>query len=241
LFFAVSPLVFYSCAGQERIIFLPEPDPVREQADVLEAGVITGSQSGTAPLPQWVSRFQSGRFQKSRFQNEGIRQVEAMEAYRGKYIFIGTNRGASLNALEQWAAEFTVAQDFPRLVAQRIEKRFLAAASLYPDDEYGEFFETMIKNASNAEYPEAVKVETFWIQWQTGGGGENAQDPDEPAKVENAAVQEIYELLVLVSIDKNRLRARIQELLTQTQAAVRSTREQAAAIHRLRQRFFEGF
>ena len=240
MFFALSPLVFYSCAGQEKIIFLPEPDPVRERTDILESGAITGSQSGTAPLPQWVSRFQSGRFQKSRFQNEGIRQVEAMGAYRGKYIFIGTNRGASLNALSQWAAEFTAAQDFPRLAAQRIEKRFLAAASLYPDDEYGEFFEMMIKNASNAEYPEAVKEETFWIKWQAGGG-KNAQEPDETAETENAAVQELYELLVLVSIDRNRLRARIQELMAHTRAAVRPTREQAAAIHRLRQRFFEGF
>jgi hypothetical protein len=241
LFFAATPLVFYSCAGQEKMVFLPEPDPVHEQTDILESGEITESQNGTVPLPEWVSRFQRGRFQKSRFQNNGIRQAEAMSAYWGKYIFISANRGTSLSALSQWAAEFTVAQDFPRLVVQRIENRFFAAASLYPDDEYGEFFEAMIKNASNAEYPEAVKEESFWIKWRISGSGENAPNPDETAETENAAPREIYEFLVLISIDKNRLQSRIQELLANTQTGVPPTRDQAVSINRIRQRFFEDF
>ena len=221
--------VFGGCASQEKkIVFRPEPVP--EEADVVESGKLIESQRGapSVALPEWVSRYLGGRSP-----GEGLRQVEYLNAYRNAYVFIGKNRGTNLNALRQWAAEFTVAQDFPRLAAVRIEKRLLATAALYPDDEYGEFFEALIKKSSDAEYPEAKKGESFWVKWQVSAA--------ESAETENPVVRELYELFIIISIDKNALQTRVRDLLSNTRTTVPPTRDQAASISRIQQHFFEEF
>jgi hypothetical protein len=244
LFFLGTPLVFSACVSRQEIILLPEPEPVPAQADPVERGRIIETQNGAAkvPIPEWLDRF-LGRLRGARPENERLRQVETMAAYRNTYIFIGNNRGINRDALRQWALALTVAQDFPRLVARRIENRLVEAASLYPDDEYGAFFEAVIKGASDAEYPEAVKKEMFWIKWQIDGAAETASDSElfGLSEAEHDAKRELYEFFVLISIDKSSLQARIQELLDNTHTAVPPTRDQAAAIHRIRQHFFEVF
>jgi hypothetical protein len=231
-----SPLIFCMCAGQQAVVFRPESTPMPEQAESAESGQMVESQNGpaNAPVPEWVSRFLNG----------GIRQLEAQGVLSNHYLFVGRNRGTNLNALYQWAEAFTVAQDFPRLAALRIENRLLAAASLYPDDEYGEFFEAMIKNASDAEYPEAVKEESFWVKWRISGdtmAQAASEEESETVEPENPAERESYEFFVLISIDKIMLQVRIEELLANTQTAVSPTRAQSASINRLRLNFFEGF
>jgi hypothetical protein len=220
-------------------MFRPEPEPLPEQIETIESKHVIESQNGpaNAAIPEWVSRFYSGRFHR-----EGIRYVEALDINRDSYVFIGKNRGTNLNALHQWAEEFTVARDLPRLVTIRIEDRLLAAASLYPDDEYGEFFEAVIKSASNVEYPEAVKKGNFWTKWRINGGDKTAPDLLlETTEAENTAGQDIYEFLVLISIDKIVLQTRIQELMANIQTVVSPTREQAVSIRRVQLHFFEGF
>ncbi|MDR0583940.1 MAG: hypothetical protein LBG57_06280 [Treponema sp.] len=231
LFFLIGPLFFFACADQEKIVFHPEPNPLPEQIETAELGEIVESRNGPADaaLPEWLNRFLAG----------GIRQVEAQDVYWNQYIFIGRNRGVNLNALQQWADRFTVAQDFPRLAAVRIENRLLAAATLYPDDEYGEFFEAMIKSASDAEYPEALKEDSFWVKWRTRGGP--AADLSGEGEVENTVEEDIYEFFVLISIDKIALQNRIRALMADIQTAVPPTRDQAASINRIRQNFFEVF
>jgi hypothetical protein len=244
LFFIGTPFVLCACASRQEIVFLPEPEPVPKQSDVFEAGRIIETQNGAAnvPIPEWLDRF-LGRPRGIRPENERLRQVETMAAYWNTYIFIGNNRGINRDALRQWALALTVAQDFPRLVARRIENRLVEAAALYPDDEYGAFFEAIIKSASDAEYPEAVKKEMFWIKWRIDGAAETASDSElfGLSEIEHGAKRELYEFFVLLSIDKSRLQARIQELLDNTHTAVPPTRDQAAAIHRIRQHFFEVF
>jgi hypothetical protein len=244
LFFLGTPFVLYACVSRQEIILLPEPDPMPAEANPVEQGRIIETQNGAAkvPIPEWLDRF-LGRPRGARPENERLRQVETMAAYWNTYIFIGNNRGINRDALRQWALALTVAQDFPRLVARRIENRLVEAAALYPDDEYGAFFEAIIKSASDAEYPEAVKKEMFWIKWRIDGGGTAAsgQESYGLSETDTAPEREFYEFFVLISIDKGRLQARIQELLDNTQTAVPPTRDQAAAIHRIRQHFFEVF
>ncbi|MDR2435537.1 MAG: hypothetical protein LBD47_13365 [Treponema sp.] len=224
------PLFLFACASQKKIIFYPEFNPPAAQAETPVPGEIIESRNGPADaaLPEWLGNFLNG----------GIRRVEAQGVYWDKYIFIGRNRGTNLSALRQWAERFTVAQDFPRLVGIRIENRLLAAAALYPDDEYGEFFEVMIKSASDAEYPEALKEDSFWIKWRISG--EPASDMSGEGETENT-VRDIYEFFVLISIDKIALQNRIQALMANIQTAVPPTRDQAASINRIRQNFFEVF
>jgi hypothetical protein len=233
------PLIFCACADQRNIVFRPDPESPK-QTETVVTGELIESQNGPAgkPLPEWVNRFING----------GISRVEALGAYRDKYIFIGRNRGTSLKALDEWAARFTIAQDFPRLAAVRIEKRLLGAASLYPDDEYGEFFEAVIKSAFDAEYPEALKGDSFWIKWRVSAGGETAPDLSESANIAGQDQeagppedQDIYEFFVLISINKIMLQTRIQNIMKNTETDVPPSRYQAAAISRIQQNFFEGF
>ena len=244
LVFFGTPLVLCACVSRQEIVLLPEPEPVPAEADAVASGRIIASQNGAAnvPIPEWLDRF-LGRPQGVRSENGRLRHVEAMTAYWNKYVFVGTNRGINLDALRQWALELTVAQDFPRLAARRIENRLVEAASLYPDDEYGAFFEAIIKGASDAEYPEAVKEGTFWIKRRIDGSGAAAsgQELYGLSETDNPPERELYEFFVLISIDKSRLQARIQELLEHTEAPVTPTRDQAAAIQRMRQHFFEVF
>jgi hypothetical protein len=217
----LSFLLLSACVNQnKKIIF--HPDPGQEQAPLPETINITESKNGTAsaPLPEWLGRFLSG----------GIGEVEALEPYQNKYVFIGKNRGTHFKALEQWAEGFTVFQDFPRLVAARLENRMLAPAALYPDDEYGAYFETLIKNASGAEYSPTLKEDTFWIKRRI-----------ERESGDEAQVLEIYEFFVLISIDKALLQSRVRELMANAKPAIPPTRAQSAAINRVQQNFFEGF
>jgi hypothetical protein len=228
LLFFVCALVFCACAGPGKVVFYPEPESAREQIKTAAAGEIIESQNGPArvPVPEWVSRFLNG----------GIRQVEALGVYQNKYMFIARNRGSSFNALNRWAEGFSAAQDLPRLLAARVENRLLAAASLYPDDEYGEYFEALMKNISDADCHEARKEGSFWIKRRISG----SEAEMEFAETENT-VRDIYEFFVLVGMDKMRLQIMIRELMANTRTGVPPTRDQAASINRIQQIFFEGF
>jgi hypothetical protein len=219
-------LIIDACAGQnKKIIIQPAPAAPEQPAPAESAPVIESRYTGEA-LPEWADRFFYG----------GIPAVEALDVYRNKYAFIGKNQGTNFNALEQWAENFSEIRDFPRLVVARIEKRLIAAATLYPDDEYGEYFETLIKTAADAGYPGAVKENIFWIKRRMPGA-DNADGDNNEASV----VQDIYEFFVLISIDKNMLQTRIRGLAANIHTAVPPTRAQRAAINRVQQNFFEGF
>jgi hypothetical protein len=118
--------------------------------------------------------------------------------------------------LNKWAGNFTVIQDFPRLAGVRIEKRLNSTALLYPDDEYGEFYESFVKKAFSAEYADAVKEQSYWIK----------------------TTAEVYEFYVFISMEKSKMQSIIRTMMSNTLAAVTPTRAQNAAINRLRQFFF---
>jgi hypothetical protein len=224
--FLAGLLFLASCAGEPRkIIFDPAASvdpltanpPAGQEADLLS---IIESQSGPAGalIPDWVYLFING----------GIKSVEALGRYSEKYVFIAENRGKNFDALSQWVTSFAVEQDFSILAAERIEKRLLAAAKLYPDDEYGDFFENLVKSASDADYAGAVREGTFWIK--------RREVPQEGAETTAA---EIYDFFILVGIDKITLQNRIRELMGDI--IITPTKDQEAAINNVQQSFFEGF
>jgi hypothetical protein len=221
LVFSIVTLMNGSCINlNKKIVF--QPEAALEKTESTESGSIAESQS--SPIPEWLSIFISG----------GIPEAEALPAWQNCYVFIGQNRGTNFNALKQWADGFSAVQDFPRLAAARIEKRLTAAASLYPDDEYGAYFEAVVKKASDAEYPGVLKEETFWIKRQTEYSAGTME-------TEAGETQDTYEFFVLFVIDKTVLQSCIREILSSVKTAVQPTRAQNAAINRARQNFFEGF
>jgi hypothetical protein len=222
-------ILFAACAAQQnKVIFRPDTtNNPQELPRPFDSWEIIESQSRDANIPEWV-RLHS------------VNEIEAMDRFRGKYTFIGENGGGNFNALQQWANGFTVEQDLPRLVTRRVEHRLVASASLYPDDEYGEYFEFLIREISNAEYLSAVKEQTFWIKRKVAGSAETDGLITYPQSNPDAA-RERYEFLVLVSIDKETLQKQIRGIMANIKTKIPPTRDQAAAIAKMKNNFFEGF
>jgi len=232
---AVFLLAACTSSSKGKIIFIPDPaqNNQQEQSGLSDSWQIIESQSGSGEdrLPIWVRSYFDG----------GVGRVETLEAYRGKYLFIGRNRGDNFNALQQWANNFSVMQDLPRLIVQRVEQRLVTAATLYPDDEYGEYYARMIKKLSDEEYPGAVKESVFWTKQrgiQTKAETEEDADPDTPPE---SVVVERYEFLILFSIDRTAFQTQINNILADMKTAAAPTRDQTAAINKIRLNFFEGF
>jgi hypothetical protein len=223
-----------ACASKKNsILFKPDPEQnnLQEQTGSSEYRQIIESESGPGEsgLPAWVRGYLDG----------GVRGIESLDAYSAQYVFVGKNRGENFNVLRQWADSFTATQDMPRLVAQRTERRLVAAATLYPDDEYGEYFERFIKKMSDEEYPGARKEQTFWLKQKVKAAvDENAID-DELPPVD--VFFERYEFLVLISIERETLRKQVEGIMGDIKTKSSPTRNQTQAINKIRQNFFEGF
>jgi hypothetical protein len=234
IFICLLVVLLAACATKKNSILL-KPDPgqnkLQEQTGLSEYHQIIESESGSGEsgLPVWVRSYL----------DEGIRGIESLPAYNTKYMFIGKNRGENLNVLRQWADGFTVTQDLPRLIAQRTERRLVSAAVLYPDDEYGEYFERLIKKMSDEEYLGAHKEQTFWIRQKIKVAGEEPDMDDELPRED--VFLERYEFLVLMSIDRETLRNQVEEIMGGIKTKSSPTRNQTQAINKIRQNFFEGF
>jgi len=223
-FFCV--IILFSCAGRKKTVFTPIPVNnyfvTEKNNNNINPDNIIETKTGVSVrnLPGWLSSFISG----------GIGEVERMGAYYGKYIFIGSNEGVNFTAMNIWADNFSAAKDFTILAAERIERRMISWASLYPDYEYGLFFETMVKKAYSTVYTGAVKEDTYWIKMKVIQENDYIEE-----------YTEIYNFFVLISIDKMTLQAIISKLMAESLSAVTPTSEQRDSINRMRQNFYERF
>jgi hypothetical protein len=225
-------ILLSACVFRKNIVFIPDPSQNNSQEQIgFEYHQIIESENGPgeAGLPVWVRSYL----------DNGVRGIESLETYREKYAFVGKNRGENFNVLRQWADSFTATQDLPRLIAQRTERRLVAAAVLYPDDEYGEFFESFIKKMSDEESPSALKEQTFWLKQKVKAVSEEAVDDDDLPKED--VFLERYEFFVLMSIDRETLKKQIEETMAGVKTKSAPTRNQTQAITKIRQTFFEGF
>lgn len=210
------------------------PDSVQgnaqEQDESSQSWEIIKSQNGSVEngIPAWLRNYL----------DRGIQGIESLDSYNGKYMFVGKNQGDNFNALQQWANGFTAVQDLPRLIVQRVEKRLVASAVLYPDDEYGEYFAYLIKKVSDGEYQEADKEQIFWIKQKKIPGSEEDADYPEAPSGENP---ERYVFFVLISIDKQVLQEKIQKIMTEIKTNAAPTKQQKTAINNINQTFFERF
>ena len=222
---AVYIILLISCSGQQTVLFRPEPgyhEVVQNYQVSINDITETKAGAGNANIPGWLQAYLNG----------GVADVEGMVLYFTRYCFIGVNEGSNFNALSKWAENYSVIQDFPRLAAARIEKNLITTATLYPDDEYGSFFETFVKKAFDNEYHDALLEDTFWIKKRIEQG-ENMDG--------TGSFTEIYQFYVFISIEKRRMQIVIQNMMAETLVAVTPTRAQNNAIRRLQQNFFTEF
>lgn len=217
-------IILCSCAGQNNVYYYPVPDPdYFETESAVEIGHII--ETGDAGMPDWLAAYISG----------GIEAVENLVSYRDKYVFIGINEGENFTVLSKWAENYAATHDFPMLAAARIERRMISPSALYPDDEYGRFFEMFVINAYNAEYPGAVKEAVYWIKTRI----DMENNDGEPEDLSSSA--EIYKFFMLICIDRTAMQRIVAAVMQESMAAVSPTAAQFDAISRLRQTFFEGF
>jgi len=213
-------IVLFSCVGQNKSIYIPEPDfSVYEKEKKIEIGNIIEIKNGASirrglaleeALPVWLQAFIK----------EGVEETEKIESLKDKYVFIAYNKGGNFTALNKWAENFTAEQNFAILAAIRIEERLINNATLFPDDEYGNFFETLVKNAYNTEYSPAVKEEIYWFR---------SSPPD------------TYNFFILLTINKIEMQSIIGRMMIQSYNTEKLTHAQTVSVLKLRQSFFEGF
>jgi len=201
-----------SCPGQNKA-FIPEPDfSVYATEKTIQIDDIVETKTGTHAsfMPEWLLTFIEG----------GNKAVEQIEKYKDKYVFVGVNEGSNFITLNKWAENFTPQQDFAILAACRIEERMIQGASLYPDDEYGAFYLSMITTAYGTAYQDAVKEDAYWFRKRSS---------------------EAYNFFIIITIDKNTMQTIIKEMMAKAAAEVSPSAPQLNSINRLWQTFFEGF
>jgi len=221
--FTLYIIVLTSCAGREKTATQPVPDYISDisQDVFLMIDDITDTKDGQGnkKLPEWLAAYFIG----------GNEEIEKMNPYR--YSFVIVNEGGNFGALNKWADNYSITQDFSRMAAARIEKRILSE-TLYPDDLYGRFYENLIKKTFSAEYTGASIEDTYWIKSKVKKDSSNE---------EIDRVEEIYEFFIFIRADKTLMQRDINKMMTETLAAAVVTRAQKSAINRLIQNFFTGF
>jgi len=217
-------LILSSCAGQSSALFVSVPDfTVYENEKIIDTNNIIETKDGVILrlIPEWLFTYLEG----------GVRAVEALEAFNDKFVFIAVNDGENFVVLNKWAENFSAEQDFAVLAATRIENRMIQGATLFPDDEYGSFFEILVKNSFKAEYRNVVKEDTYWIKLIADNDSNGMRNSS----------SETYYFFVLLTVNRSAMQNSIRNMMTQANSEASMTNSQAASVNRLRQTFFIGF
>jgi hypothetical protein len=199
---------------QEKI---PEVQPEKKQEVLWTITDFRGKDSGGA-IPAWAFLYLEG----------GNTAVETLPEFQDRYVFVSMNEGLNFNALEQWLEGFSPEQDFARLAAVRMEKRLLSAVTGFPDDEYGSYFETLIRAASDADWEGPRREDDIWIKRRFFSLTEDE-------------TRESWAFLILTAIKKDVLVPRINTLLKNTKPSQPLNHSQTNTVERLVGIFFEDF
>jgi hypothetical protein len=178
---------------------------------------MTGNSGET--LPDWAARYAA----------EGISGIESLPRYANRYVFISVNSASNFTALNQWAAGFSLNQDFPQLVSLRVLSRFIGDGQRSPDRDFGRYFESAVRTAADTLYSDARREADFWLLKRY----ESEDAADGP--------REVYDFYILVSIAKDQLQFQLDQVLLMAAEGITLTREQTGAVSRLRENFYDGF
>jgi len=220
--FSLYALIMFSCPGRNPpLIIIPEVTNKKIEIN-FSIGVddITETKNGKGKtsIPEWLMTYNNG----------GIEAVEKMDQYAGKYCFVGRNKNSNFEALSKWAENYPETNAITRLAAARIESRLNLNITLYPDDEYGVFYERLIKKSFDMVYPDAVTQDIFWIK--------------KTETSEANVLHDTYEFFTFVIIDKTIMQNIIKKMITESRSEDDNpTRPQNNAINNIQLHFFEGF
>jgi hypothetical protein len=220
--FSLYALITFSCPGRNApLVYIPEASNNKIETDYsigIDNIIETKSGKGKAGLPEWLVTFNNG----------GIEAVEKTEQYAGKYCFVGRNKNSNFDALTKWSENFPQTSAITRLAAARIESRLNLNITLYPDDEYGVYYERLIKKSFDMEYPDAVTEDIYWIK---------------KTEISEAnGLHDTYEFFAFVVIDKTIMQDIIRKMMAESRGLDDfPSRAQNNAINNIQLHFFEGF
>ncbi|MDR2150013.1 MAG: hypothetical protein LBO67_04195 [Spirochaetaceae bacterium] len=221
-------VVCWGCAGKPHELQLPWVGPEAALYITLFEVLDYQGKAEGALMPDWVHQYNY----------RAIQGIEDMAEYYDSYVFVGINSGKHYNALRLWAEAWTVHQDFALLVMERVHKRLVNAIQahpetetpVYPDYEYGDFFEEALKAVADTYYNDVLQRAVFWQlkrYFQEDG---------------STVDREVYEFLVLSSITKEVLEKQIQALFAALPPLKTPlTAQQEAAVKRITEHFFDTF
>ncbi|GHU41451.1 hypothetical protein FACS1894190_09560 [Spirochaetia bacterium] len=171
-----------------------------------------------AEAPSWVTEY---------FFND----LQTIDRTRDDYVFIAEETSSNLKVLLQWEKNFFVEQDIRQLVFMRVYNRFIDNIRISPDEQYGIFFERVLKQTANVFWPDAQQIESFWAI---------VEYPRDSAQ---AGSVNFYKLLILNTIPKKTVQAELQSIMNGIQFAKkeRPDKDQMIAINRIKNNFFDNF
>jgi len=149
-----------------------------------------GTAFGITALPPWLSEF---------IQRNGVRSVEELPEYKGKYVIIGQANGTGLQTVETWAKNFDAQQQIGATIETRVASIFKAHENLLPGNtdakrKYDNAINTLVK----AAYTGARQEADWWLH----------QKITEKGKKD---VETRYTSYVLYTIDKSVLDQQIRD------------------------------
>ena len=211
-------LLFGSCGSRaDRLVVESpgEPRTVRIPLPYIITDYRNKNRGGT--IPEWVRLWL----------DVGVNEVEKLDAYRERYVFVARNEANNFGALNLWQEGFSAELDFPRLAAARMEGRLVSAVD-DPDQSYGAFYETLIRAASDFPWAGAVRVDDFWVLREFPPG-------------EEGTPEENWEFQILVTIERSLFASQLGRIFETINPNPQPTRDQRTAIDRVKNSFFEGF
>jgi hypothetical protein len=185
---ASAAMVFFSCASTgggkaERI----ELDS-RDKVVTLEH---KGTGLGVDKLPQWLAEYM----------DRGVRGVEDLADYQGKYCIVAYELGTELQQLITWTNNFNAQQQIAEQISTRVASVFKANESKVPDgDDSTRKYSNAINTLVSASYSGARQESDWWVK----------QRISEPGKSNEIR----YTAYVLYSIDRKLLDKQIADAIS---------------------------
>jgi hypothetical protein len=191
---------------------------------------IIGHKNPSEDIPQWLRLYLDA----------GERLVERT-SYADRYIFVTTEKGSGLAALEKWSEYFRIEQDFSQAVFLRMYNRLIAESQGRPDYYLGDFFEVFLKKIAGHIFEGASREDGYWIKVSLerfadgeGGRGNSTESAD-------AETDEEYWYYILSQINKTSLEQEIMGLFTAAFSEVKLEKLQAGVVSKLQSALFAAF
>jgi hypothetical protein len=159
----------------------PKPEPVelpsKVKTEVLDH---KGASLGKTTLPEWIDVYI----------DFGARGVEELAKFQDEYCFIAEYHAENLDAGLAWIKGFEVPQLIARQIQSRVESLFVGAAVGAPEDDYGTYFENVVKTTTDVSFSGAKLIQDYWVLVRT-------YDPD----IKNT-YSDTYQIYVLYTMPK---------------------------------------